>query len=439
MCEHCFFVAAARLLGTSAQDMSRRTGIPVPEPKRLGEPGVHGVLYRDMIHAFDKLGLRFRLWQRGSAHRGVVEPPALPPSASPRVVGVAYQRPVGGHAVVATNPGTPYRRYMDCQAPVHRRDVTAAVGDSRVTAMFYVDKKASTGEMFNNQPQAVERMEVEEADAHLPNVDEPVEVVRDDELNKPSRREFDGLNCPALLATLPGTARNLEAKRSAEDGNLLRTRADGECEKARTLAKRLKERDEPTTPVDAEGARSPEGEGEPTPKQVQKAQSRECPKDALVQAARALDAGTASRQRKHLLDITKELARGTAFDLSKLAKAVNDEFIAHVNDDNLIKNYPDPSPWAASASAAVSVPMSSLPDDRYSMARAEMREVGKHLARSPPPLPRATCRLHPRQVVRRCKDERQDEVYRRNPWPVAPTAPLGDERTRAGRLRILWR
>lgn len=96
----------------------------------------------------------------------------------------------------------------------------------------------------------------------------------------------------------------------------------------------------------------------------------------------------ARRQREFLLDIPGEFANGTAFSLSELAKKVNDEFIEHINSENFIKNYRDQSVLDDLFDAPMSGP-SLKPNDHYSRARAQMKEVGKRLNESLPPLPQA--------------------------------------------------
>lgn len=97
----------------------------------------------------------------------------------------------------------------------------------------------------------------------------------------------------------------------------------------------------------------------------------------------------ARRQREFLLDIPEEFANGTAFSLSELSKKVNDEFIEHINSDKFIENYRDQSRMDDIADAVFGGGPSVKPNDHYSRARAQMKEVGKRLNESLPPLPRA--------------------------------------------------
>lgn len=111
----CFFVTTAQLLGTTVQDISTRTGIPVPPP---GSPG--GISIPNMVEGLTRLGLRFNAWMstpssgggpirnrpRPEQLQGVPESRAFVRGA-PRVVGVAYLRPDGtGHVVVGRSVQT---------------------------------------------------------------------------------------------------------------------------------------------------------------------------------------------------------------------------------------------------------------------------------------------------------------------------------------------
>lgn len=109
----CFFVTTARLLDTTVQDISNRTGIEVPEP------GTSGVSLENIVNALTRLGLRFRTWgsqgtdegRRHTAGGPTINRPnrvglphywAFPGRNIPRTMGVAYIRPDGsGHVVVA--------------------------------------------------------------------------------------------------------------------------------------------------------------------------------------------------------------------------------------------------------------------------------------------------------------------------------------------------
>lgn len=97
----------------------------------------------------------------------------------------------------------------------------------------------------------------------------------------------------------------------------------------------------------------------------------------------------ARRQREFLLDIPQEFANGTAFSLSELSKKVNDEFIEHINSDKFIENFRDQSRLDDVADAVFGGGPSVKPIDHYSRARAQMKEVGKRLSESLPPLPQA--------------------------------------------------
>ncbi|KID95399.1 Heat-labile enterotoxin, A chain, partial [Metarhizium majus ARSEF 297] len=97
----------------------------------------------------------------------------------------------------------------------------------------------------------------------------------------------------------------------------------------------------------------------------------------------------ARRQREFLLDIPEEFANGTAFSLSELANKVNDEFIEHINSDKFIENYRDQSRLDDIADAVFGGGPSVKPNDHYSRARAQMKEVGRRLNDSLPPLPQA--------------------------------------------------
>ena len=104
----CFCITTAHLTGVSVEDLSKHTGVDVPTPKRpgdLGPDGVpDGVELKTMIQVFEKLGLPYRTWMYKSKPDSIgrVGTLALPPRNSPRVVGVAYERPDngGGHIIV---------------------------------------------------------------------------------------------------------------------------------------------------------------------------------------------------------------------------------------------------------------------------------------------------------------------------------------------------
>lgn len=117
----CVFVTVAHLLGTTPEEVSRRTNIPIPQPGAGGTTETFTILQR--------LGLVFHVWTYGPTPQGGGGPirtrpvhPGLPlylafPRATgmPRTVGVAYHhsdtrgniRPdengeVIGHVVVCT-------------------------------------------------------------------------------------------------------------------------------------------------------------------------------------------------------------------------------------------------------------------------------------------------------------------------------------------------
>ncbi|KAH0592621.1 hypothetical protein MHUMG1_09611 [Metarhizium humberi] len=95
----------------------------------------------------------------------------------------------------------------------------------------------------------------------------------------------------------------------------------------------------------------------------------------------------ARRQREYLFGILDQFTHGTAFQLTELAKAVNEKFIKHINAEEFIENYRDQSrfeEWIDSVTTE-----SLRPIDRFSIARAQMKEAGVQLAKSPPALPRA--------------------------------------------------
>lgn len=91
----CFFITTAHLTGVSVEDLLKHTGVDVPTPKRPGDGVPDGVELKTMIQVFEKLGLRYRTWTYKSKPDSIgrVEALALPPRNSPRVVGVAYERP----------------------------------------------------------------------------------------------------------------------------------------------------------------------------------------------------------------------------------------------------------------------------------------------------------------------------------------------------------
>ncbi|KAK9444442.1 Heat-labile enterotoxin, A chain [Metarhizium brunneum] len=97
----------------------------------------------------------------------------------------------------------------------------------------------------------------------------------------------------------------------------------------------------------------------------------------------------ARRQREFLLDIPQEFANGTAFSLSEMSKKVNDEFIEHINSDKFIENFRDQSGLDDGFDIVFPSGPSVKPNDHYSRARAQMKEVGKRLNESLPPLPQA--------------------------------------------------
>ncbi|KID74769.1 uncharacterized protein G6M90_00g108920 [Metarhizium brunneum] len=97
----------------------------------------------------------------------------------------------------------------------------------------------------------------------------------------------------------------------------------------------------------------------------------------------------ARRQREFLLDIPQEFANGTAFSLSELSKKVNDGFIEHINSDKFIENFRDQSRLDDIADAVFAGGPSVKPIDHYSEARTQMKEVGRRLSESLPPLPQA--------------------------------------------------
>ncbi|KAK2600120.1 hypothetical protein QQS21_005135 [Conoideocrella luteorostrata] len=242
----CFFVTCAVLLGTTPEDISQRTGLPIPPESRPGEG--RGVSIDEMIQALTRLGIRFRTWSfRRGSNRGVSEALALPPRGLPRVVGVAYRRPDGtGHVVIARNPGTEHRRYIDYQASPSGRDVTEDVRMSRIFAYIHVDIDASSGEFFTTQRPMIERMEIDYGEQDL----EPMEVdegepdrIFDDQLQQLRRGEFNRLPCAAFIAFWALSKNNHHKRLLPSQG--LRPRAITDCDKARYLETQLSLEDKP--------------------------------------------------------------------------------------------------------------------------------------------------------------------------------------------------
>ncbi|KAI0779814.1 hypothetical protein C8Q74DRAFT_717457 [Fomes fomentarius] len=198
----CFFVTLGTMLGTTVDDIARRIGTPVPQPGSSS-----GVSVRQIIDGLTSLGLVFRVWMyqpeppsgggpirgtRGPITAGIPEPLAHAAPGMPRVVGAAYRRPDrSGHVVICRmpphrSPGTPYRRYVDYQGSPSGRDVTRDAQNSQICVLFGIDRDASRGEFYQRHRQQIERMEVEEAQAHPEG--EPMEVDQD----KPNSSDFWG-------------------------------------------------------------------------------------------------------------------------------------------------------------------------------------------------------------------------------------------------------
>ncbi|ODA77299.1 hypothetical protein RJ55_06926 [Drechmeria coniospora] len=161
----CIFVTVSHLLGTTPEEVSRRSGVEIPAPGQGGSGHIFEVLARN--------GIAWRLWRL--THQGRPEYLAFPPGM-PRIVGVAYwprgtgtrpdTRRVPGHVVICRNPGTPYRRYIDYQADPNGLDITHTMDHVQIFGYFAVDLDASHGDLVTAQRPAIERMEVEEQRAH---------------------------------------------------------------------------------------------------------------------------------------------------------------------------------------------------------------------------------------------------------------------------------
>ncbi|KID82368.1 Heat-labile enterotoxin, A chain [Metarhizium guizhouense ARSEF 977] len=274
----CFFVTTAKLTGASVEDISRAVDIKVPPPKRPGDSGRDGIAVKEMVKAFDRLGLKYKVWSYNwfNDFDGRAEALAMPPKGLPKVVGVAYRRPDGsGHVVVCrleqtyssipqnetnaltlSKPGTPYRRYLDYQASPQGTDVTADVRQSRIFAYFHIDPEASQVQFTNNLQAQIAAMEREATQ-----FGEPMEVepFYDEELALLSQGAFKNLNCQRALQTVLFKD-NPNAKRSIEDGNSLQARADEDCQKAREKTEELTKEDQKAAKQETEKASNSGGE-----------------------------------------------------------------------------------------------------------------------------------------------------------------------------------
>ncbi|KAM0738261.1 hypothetical protein ACQRIT_007453 [Beauveria bassiana] len=288
----CVFVTVAHLLGTTPEEVSRRTNVPIPQPGQGGTP--------EMLTILTKLGLVFRVWTYGSLPQGGGGPirtrplhPGRPlyvafPRATgmPRTVGVAYYLPdatgnirpdgngeVIGHVVVCTNPGTPYARYVDYQADPNGLDITATMRNTRIAAYFSIDPNASTGDLATTQRPAIEQMEVDEERAHPETqygesqLERPTtsqqedsaldtsELMEVDEehINQWSTGQFNGASCAAIIAAISAFQKHPRPGRSLPDV-LLEARdkesISSDCDRAREMATQIqrpqsKESDDP--------------------------------------------------------------------------------------------------------------------------------------------------------------------------------------------------
>ncbi|KYK54417.1 hypothetical protein DCS_06375 [Drechmeria coniospora] len=266
----CIFVTVSHLLGTTPEEVSRRSGVEIPAPGQGGSGHIFEVLARN--------GIAWRLWRvRGDetsgrrpgpdrnqlTHQGRPEYLAFPPGM-PRIVGVAYwprgtgtrpdTRRVPGHVVICRNPGTPYRRYIDYQADPNGLDITHTMDHVQIFGYFAVDLDASHGDLVTAQRPAIERMEVEEQRAHPESEDgqqiiespgplhqgldaEPMEV-DEENLDLWGSGQFGVASCAAVLATL--VAHHKHEKRSLV--NSLRGSRQAfkgrDCDRAREIAMR---------------------------------------------------------------------------------------------------------------------------------------------------------------------------------------------------------
>ncbi|KAM0664471.1 hypothetical protein ACQRIU_006329 [Beauveria bassiana] len=276
----CVFVTVAHLLGTTPEEVSRRTNVPIPQPGEGGTP--------EMLTILSKLGLVFRVWTYGSLPQGGGGPTRTRPlhpggplyvafpraTGMPRTMGVAYYLPdasgnirpdgngeVIGHVVVCTNPGTPYARYIDYQADPNGRDITESMRNTRIAAYFSIDPNASTGDLITTQRPAIEQMEVDEEQAHsetqndepqlerpptLPqdtsepmdvdsdNSDEPMDV---DEATLEDWRhgQFGNIRCAVAIAALAALSNN-KFGRSLSELSLRTSNQEEDCRRARKMA-----------------------------------------------------------------------------------------------------------------------------------------------------------------------------------------------------------
>ncbi|KAM3452545.1 hypothetical protein MY3296_004434 [Beauveria thailandica] len=267
----CVFVTVAHLLGTTPEEVSRRTNVPIPQPGQGGTP--------EMLTILTKLGLVFRVWTYGSLPQGGGGPirtrplhPGRPlyvafPRATgmPRTMGVAYYLPdatgnirpdgngeVIGHVVVCTNPGTPYARYIDYQADPNGRDITETMRNTRIAAYFSIDPNASTGDFITTQRPAMEQMEVEQEQAHpetqsdgpqveAPDTSEPMEV-DEEHINQWSNGQFNGASCAAVIAAISAFSKHPRPGRSLPDVVLVardKESTSSDCDRARDMATQL--------------------------------------------------------------------------------------------------------------------------------------------------------------------------------------------------------
>ncbi|KAM4065107.1 hypothetical protein HRG_004555 [Hirsutella rhossiliensis] len=149
----CFFVTSARLLGTTVEDISNRAGVAVPRP------GTSGVSMSNMMAALERLGLLFHV-----------------------------------------NAGRPYRSYIDYQANPRGVDVTRDVRRSSIFAYFAVDLEASSGQLFDQQLETIEAMDIEEEQAH---VNEPMDTDEYAGVEAPMDVDRDVASGGVDLNTLP--------------------------------------------------------------------------------------------------------------------------------------------------------------------------------------------------------------------------------------------
>ncbi|KAJ7475757.1 hypothetical protein FB451DRAFT_255743 [Mycena latifolia] len=167
LCNNCFFVTLAVLLGTNARDLCNAL-------QQGPAPGSGGIALQTAAQVLTRLGpVQFNVWVynevtgggpiRGDL-RGVSEA-TIRAVGLPRVVGVAYRRQDGsGHVVICRNPGTGYRRYMDYQVRSEGQDVTSEVRQSRICMIFAIDRQNSTGGYVDQHAQEIEQMETDAAE-----------------------------------------------------------------------------------------------------------------------------------------------------------------------------------------------------------------------------------------------------------------------------------